>query len=127
MAERLKVRGEITGFYWCDNPDQLRNAVLSIGSVAVGTLWYNSMFDPVDRYSNKYIVVDPSSGLAGGHEYLINGINLNPSSGKPFYRMKNSWGTSWGKSGGARINCEDLENLIFARDGDACVVAEVKP
>lgn len=126
VARRMLERSEISGFYWVNTPEELRQAVLTIGPVAVGTYWYNSMFDPISKYSNKYLVVDPTSGIAGGHEYLVNGINLFPTSGKPFYRILNSWGDQWGKGGTARIECEKLEDLIFNNDGDAVVLDEVK-
>lgn len=123
----LADRGEIDGYYWARTPDELRNTVLSVGSVCVGTDWYESMFDPVSRYKNKYLKVDRTSRVVGGHEYVINGINLNPTRGKPYYRMKNSWGTSWGKHGTARILAKDLEWLLFERNGDAVIVSEVNP
>lgn len=120
----LATRGTISAYHWITSPTELRNSILTLGTVCVGTDWFNSMFNPTSQYSNSYLKVDPASGVAGGHEYLINGINLNPSSGPAFYRMKNSWGTSWGRGGTARIACTDLEDLIFNRNGDAVVVTE---
>jgi hypothetical protein len=121
----LANRGTITQYHWITSATEMRNTVLTLGAVCVGTNWFNSMFWPKVNYSNYYLKVDPTSGLAGGHEYVINGINLVPASGPPFYRMKNSWGTSWGKNGTARINCTDLEDLLFNRDGDAVLITEV--
>jgi hypothetical protein len=123
----LMERGTISAYHWITTPEEMKNTVLAVGSVAVGTDWFNSMFEPVSQYSNRYIKVNPGSGLAGGHEYLINGVNLNPSSGPPFYRVKNSWGRGWGKDGTARIAVADLHDLLFNRGGDAVIVSEVKP
>lgn len=120
----LASRGTITQYHWVTSPDELRQTILTVGSVCVGTDWYNSMFEPVAQYSHQYLRVNRASGVAGGHEYLINGINLAPTAGPPFYRMKNSWGTSWGKNGTARVACADLESVIFDHDGDAVVISE---
>jgi len=120
----LATRGTISAYHWVTSPSELRNAVLAIGTICVGTPWYTSMFTPISKYSNSYLRVDTSSGLAGGHEYLINGINLAPTYGKPYYRMKNSWGRDWGHGGTARILCSDLENLLFSENGDAVLVTE---
>jgi len=121
----LKTRGTISSYHWVTSPSELRNTVLGLGSVCVGTNWYNSMFDPIFDYNNAYLKVDSSSGVAGGHEYLINGIRLHPLDGPPFYRMKNSWGRGWGHIGTARLVCTDLESLIFNHGGDAVLIAEI--
>jgi hypothetical protein len=132
----LATRGSITQYHWITTPEELRNAVLVLGTICVGTYWYNSMFSPKVAYGTQraYMKVDRQSGLAGGHEYVINGINLAPASGPPFYRMKNSWGLAWpgsenpGKTvlgaGTARFACTDIEELIFSEDGDAVLITE---
>lgn len=127
----LKTRGTISAYHQCTSPDELRNTLLTVGSVCVGVNWYNSMFNPKVAYGTgrAYMNVDRSSGLAGGHEFVINGINLAPTAGPPFYRMKNSWGTQWPGSpygaGTARFALTDLENLIFGEYGDAFVISEI--
>lgn len=121
----LATRGTITSYHWVTTAEELRTAVLDLGTVCVGTNWYESMFDPVERYGNSYMRVSPASGLAGGHEYLINGINLAPSEGPPFARMKNSWGKGWGHGGTARFELSALEDLLFSADGDAVLITEV--
>jgi hypothetical protein len=130
-ARYYQGKGKISAYHWVTSPLELRNTVLELGSVLAGTNWYESMFWPKDTYGNGrgYITVDRSSGLAGGHEYLINGINLEPDVGPPFYRMKNSWGKSWPGTpkgpGTARFACTDLEELIFGEGGDAVLITEV--
>jgi aminopeptidase C len=65
--------------------------------------------------------------LVGGHEIVISAVNLEPDDeGPPFYRIKNSWGTSWGKNGTARIAKDDLDDLIFAQGGDTVLIKEVR-
>jgi hypothetical protein len=120
----LAQRGTISQYHWITSPTELRNTLLTVGSVCVGTDWYGSMFTPVFQYGNAYLTVDTTSGIAGGHEYLINGINVEPSSGLPYYRMKNSWGQGWGYNGTARIYCKDLDWLLFQSNGDAVIITE---
>lgn len=120
----LAQRGTITAYHWIATPTELRTAVLTLGTVCVGTTWFNSMFTPVYRYGALFLDVNPASGVAGGHEYVITGINLAPSAGPPFYRMLNSWSTSWGHNGTARMVCADLEQLLFSDSGDAVLITE---
>lgn len=120
----LAERGTISAYHWVTSPSEFRQTLLTIGSVCIGIDWYNSMFTPNVQYSNSYLKVDKSSGLAGGHEVVINGINLAPSTGPAFYRLKNSWGTGWGKGGTARVACNALDDLIFNDNGDAVVITE---
>lgn len=120
----LAERGAVSAYHWITSADEMRNTILTLGSVAVGIDWYDSMFYPYAKYSNQYLRVATESGLAGGHEVLINGANFAPSQGAPFYRIKNSWGQSWGKGGTARIKAADLEWLLFSRGGDAVLVTE---
>lgn len=122
----LMDRGTISAYHWVSTPEEMKNTLLTVGSVCIGIDWFNSMFYPVPKYSNQYLTVDPTSGLAGGHEVVINGLNLNPVYGKPYYRLKNSWGTSWGYNGTVRVLVDDLNNLLFNRGGDAVVITEKK-
>ena len=121
----LKNRGEITDYFWITSPEELQATLLQRGPVCVGTNWYDGMFYPGNKYGNVYI--SPDGALAGGHEYVVNGINLEPPDGPPFYRIKNSWGRdNWGLNGTARISTDDLHHLIFDEWGDAVLIREVK-
>lgn len=124
VCNELLRRGSISGYYWASDPWELRAHLLEVGSVCVGLDWYRSMFFPEALYNNYYVNVDKDSPIDGGHEILINGVNSSPSRGEPFYRIKNSWGASWGKNGTARIPCTQLEDLIFNQNGDAVVITE---
>lgn len=120
----LKSRGEISAYHWISSMDEFINTLLTIGPVCTGTNWYNSQFQPEPLYNNFYLVVDPSSGIAGGHETVYNAINLKPTRGKPYARLKNSWGTDWGHHGTVRVYLDDVEQLIFGDQGDAVVITE---
>lgn len=120
----LAARNEISTYHWVTSPEELQTTLLERGSVCVGTNWYYDMFYPEARNDNMYLRV--SGQYAGGHEYVLNGIDTDPSDGKPFYRMKNSWGIGWGKHGTARILKEDMDDLIFAQGGDAVLIKEVR-
>ena len=125
VARRMMERGLIKSFEWVTSPAALRYAVLERGTVCVGTYWHEQMFWPRAEHNNKYLHVE--GPIVGGHEYLVNAIELEPEfGGPPYYRVKNSWGRNWGKNGTARIACTDLEALVFDNYGDAVVLSEVK-
>jgi hypothetical protein len=105
----LKRRGAITGYAHAFSP-QVAVAALPWGPIAVGTIWLNSMFEPV----NGRIYLDPASGVAGGHEYVVDG--WDPRTQR--VHMVNSWGEDWGNSGGATIELADFAWLL-SRRGDA--------
>jgi hypothetical protein len=135
-ARVMKARGQISSYHWVTSADELRNTLMTIGPVLVGTNWYSSMDRPVLGANDRaYLEVDTHSTLRGGHEYVINGINLDPASGAAFYRLKNSWGRGWPADsidtdqivygpGTARIPVEQLEDLIFNHGGDAVLLSE---
>lgn len=100
-------------------PHALATALQS-GPVMAGTVWHNSMFDPT---SDGRIPVDTRSGVAGGHEYLIDGYE--PRTGPDDrYWMTNSWSTSWGQQGRAWFTGADLA-VLLADDGDVTVPTPV--
>src|SRR5262245_27178419 len=85
----LQSRGAIDRYTWITDPLNLRYTLLEVGSVLVGTNWYSSMDWPreTDDGSQVYLKITYSTTLRGGHEYLINGIDLDPADGtEPYYR-----------------------------------------
>lgn len=84
--------------------------------LTVGTYWTNSMFNP----RNGLVAVGQlsDSNIAGGHEYLMSGINWQ----EEVFEFRNSWGEWDGaKPGGYfAIPFADFRRLLDA-DGDVTV------
>ena len=78
----------------------------------VGTSWYESMFYP----DGPDALLTVSGAVAGGHEYLILGCDVD----RQQVILLNSWGEAWGDHGRARIGFEDFGELLYAH-GDATV------
>lgn len=98
---------------------QAVETALQTGPVMVGTSWYNSMFDPEP---DGRIPVRPASGLAGGHEYCVD--ELDVQAGRVW--LTNSWSDSWGIGGRGYLTLPDLQ-VLLADQGDVTVPAATVP
>ena len=103
-AKILKNAGFIGSYAWAWDLNTTIQAVLTTGPVVVGTTWLYDMFFPDENG-----IISASGAFQGGHAYLLDGINVN----KKLFRIKNSWGRSWGKKGFAYISFDDMEKLIL--------------
>ena len=110
----LKQIGVATSYYWAFDVDTIINYVLQYGPVVVGTDWYTGMF-----YPDRRGVIKIGGNIEGGHAYLINGVDTTTQQ----FRIKNSWGWSWGKGGMASISFSDMSQLIL-QEGEAAIAIE---
>jgi hypothetical protein len=84
---------------------------LNTAAISIGVPWYQSMFQPD---ASGRVVVDESSGLAGGHQVCVVANDISAR----LVTIRNSWGTSWGDAGHATLSWDDLTTL-FRQGGDA--------
>ena len=112
----LKVRNKVSSYYWAYDLQSLITTVLNLGPVVVGTNWYEGMF-----YPNTKGIIRSTGRLAGGHAYVINGVDTKTK----MFRIKNSWGKIWGQKGHAFISFNDMSRLI-REDGEICLAKEIK-
>jgi len=117
-AKVLQAMGFISAYTWAFDLETTVKAIITTSPVIVGTDWFYSMFHP-DK--DGVIKLEKYSSNAGGHAYLINGVNRT----KGMFRIKNSWGRGWSKGGHAYISFEDFERLMY-RGGEICLPIEVK-
>ena len=110
-AKVLHRAGLIEGYRWAWDIDTVVRTLLDVGPLVVGTTWTTGMFTP-DRQGR----IRPDGSDAGGHAYVLNGVNTNTG----WIRCKNSWGRSWGDSGFAWISIDDFADLLADR-GEACL------
>lgn len=117
----LRDRGQIAEWRWLFGEAELWNYVTNYGPACVGTVWYRSMFEPVQgpAPTGLYLIVDPGTGVAGGHAWRI----IQANAKRDAYRMVNSWGRAWGEHGRAWIKREAMAALLAA-DGEAVTLTE---
>jgi hypothetical protein len=116
VAKVLKGRGWISEYrHTFSFEDAL--AALQERPVITGVNWYNSFFSPD---SNGVIRLDASSGLAGGHEFILDEIDWD----RKLVGAQNSWGTSWGVIGRFYIPF-DVYRTLLDQHGDVTVFTPV--
>lgn len=116
----------IKEYRWATDIQTVVSHLLQNGPVILGTDWYNSMFYP-DAITG-FLTLRASSGLAGGHAYMVKGCNNNklcPDGSRGAIRIINSWGTQWGDKGHAWLSYSDADRLI-KNWGEAATALELK-
>lgn len=108
----LQRQGLITGYHWAYDNNTIINALLYNGPVSVGTMWTMDMF-----ITNSRGFTRPTGEDAGGHAYLLDGVNTRHK----FYRFKNSWGRNWGRYGHGYITFDDFD-ILLKNWGEAAIV-----
>jgi len=106
---------EGNAYAFASNMGDVITWVLTVGPVITGTNWYNAMFEP-----NTSGLVRVKGGIAGGHEWMISGVDTVSK----LFHCTNSWGTSFGINGQFYIGFSDYLRLLNEQ-GDACTAAEV--
>ncbi len=124
LLKALVNRGLIGAYHAAASVDEVITAILTLGPVCFGSNWYASMDYPKDEFNNTYIYVDEASNIRGGHEYILDAIDLAPAEGPPYCRLHNSWGLDYGHSGTVRVTIDDLHKLFV---GDAFLATELGP
>lgn len=110
-AQVARSAGLITGWTQTyDLPSTL--SALMEQPFITGTTWYESMMNPD---GNGLLTVDPSSGVAGGHEWILYGFD--PATN--LLKIGNSWG-DWGLGGYAYMRATDYAALLAAA-GDTTI------
>jgi C1A family cysteine protease len=109
-AYRQATDNQLTGFYKITSMDQAKandieaairfNHVVEVG-IPVGSEFMN--YDG----SNKVLGPPPSSDVKGAHAVLIVGVRNNATE----FKLKNSWGLSWGNLGHVWVNYDYIVNF----------------
>jgi len=132
-ARALKQMGLISAYYWAFDlatADRFLRTPKEDGGgpLIIGINWYESMFNPVWKKDalgdfRWFIDIDESEGgIAGGHCLVVNGRNPE----RKTWRLKNSWGRSWGVEGRVSMSDADMARLI-SEGGEFCSPTETKP
>lgn len=115
-----RTLGRVRSWHWCQTAAEARHGLSYHGALEAGSDWLDGMWEPD---SDGYLTVD--GAVVGGHAYAVTGYRPAPARGVTAvdYRMENSWGPSWGDSGGAWLRDVDAYRLWFSRYGElACPV-----
>lgn len=111
IAKVLKKRSLIPGYRHAFSLAATLTA-LSKQPVIIGIPWYTGMFTP-DLLGQ----VHPTGTVAGGHEIVLDQIDVE----KKRAWFTNSWGTSWGIAGRGWFSFDDLGTLL-SQQGDCTVL-----
>lgn len=104
--------GLITEYRWAETVDDVIDALLIFGPVIAGTHWYEGMNTGRMTLTGK---------REGGHAYVINGVDIE----KKLFRIKNSYGKTWGDGGYGYLSFDSLDKLL-KDGGEVCVPFEKK-
>lgn len=122
-AKVAQKAGLAKSYRWCMDIHDVRNTVLEQGPVVIGIEWRDSMFD-----SRPSGLLDVSGQAMGGHAVVVTAYTaVRTLSGEanvgPLYKIRNSWGPTWGKYGSCYMREADLEALLLL-GGEACYLEQ---
>jgi hypothetical protein len=118
-AKVLVERGHINAYAFTQDVETLAHFLLNNGPAPIGVNWHQGM-DRVD--SEGYIY--PTGSVRGGHCVIVDGVVFGVDDEVDRFRIRNSWGLSWGLNGRCRIKVEDLGKL-FSAGGTACMAVDI--
>lgn len=119
VAKILHGRGWISGYRHTFNLEDMK-AALQETPVLLGINWYNNFFYPE---SDGTITVSDSDYVAGGHEVVVDEIDMERSR----FGFTNSWGTAWGDNGRGYISFALMQRLLNERGDVVVPVAITEP
>ena len=114
VAKVLQQRGLISGYTHCFSLNDVL-AALTQHPVMIGVNWYNNMFHPD---SNGLLTIPAGDSVAGGHEFILDEIDVE----RQLVGMQNSWGTSWGVNNGRAYMSFGTLGRLLGEQGDATVL-----
>ena len=116
VAKAAQRAGLISGYQHCTS---LNAALAAIAErpVIAGINWYDSFDEPS---TGGLIEITPGAQVRGGHEIVIDEINVTAQ----IVGFTNSWGPSWGHEGRGYLVWEDFERLL-KEDGDVTVFVPI--
>lgn len=88
VAKAAQESGYITDYHWAFGVQHLQES-LAIGPALMGTVWYESMFEP-----EQTGIVTINGEVAGGHEYVCLGYIIEGD--ETWFHFLNSWSKNWG-------------------------------
>lgn len=125
VCRALHAAGLVGRYTWATSLRGL-GQLLQRGGVLIGTPWYEAWFDPD---SDGFVDSDPAwteSGVAGGHEIYIEGLEAwnDHDPHASVVRFRNSWTSSWGDHGSGRMRLSTY--VLLKSQIDAKQLADLK-
>jgi hypothetical protein len=97
-------------YRWGFGIDDLIMGVGLTGPAVIGVNWYEGMFD-----TDESGFIHVRGKARGGHAIMVRGVSLRNET----FRLRNSWGRSWGQEGDCLLSFADAERLLNER-GEVC-------
>ncbi|GAC1648726.1 MAG: hypothetical protein NVS4B6_23680 [Mycobacterium sp.] len=104
-------KAPVVQYVWAQTIADVHDYLLLHGPLVVGTDWWDAMFHPDPQ---GYLL--PTGRVVGGHAWLLYGYDTATDT----YSMRNSWGSTWGDNGTAKLHGPDLNRLLFQGTGECC-------